>query len=186
MLESLFFFVIAGITLLSALLAVVSHKIVYSSISVIITFFSVAGIFFLLNADFLGVSQIIIYSTGIAILILFAIMLTDQGKEMKLWFDLSLKTILSFVIASSFLFIVLISIFNVLKYFGYSSQSFNHVLPVASAAASIKTGGSAIVIGKQLLTVYLLPFEAVSILLLAAIVGCIAVAKKSKVKGDQA
>src|SRR5512135_444399 len=72
------FFVFAFITVVSAFIVVFSKNIVYSAFSLLFTFFGVAGLYVLLQADFLAVTQILIYVGGILVLLLFGVMLTHK------------------------------------------------------------------------------------------------------------
>ncbi|MEK6571394.1 MAG: NADH-quinone oxidoreductase subunit J, partial [Bacteroidota bacterium] len=71
------FYVFALVTVVSAFVVVFSKNIVHSAFSLLFTFFGVAGLYVLLNADFLAVTQLLIYVGGILILLLFGVMLTS-------------------------------------------------------------------------------------------------------------
>jgi len=168
---SFFFFVIAGVLLLSALCVVFLPRIVYSAVAMILAFLSVAGIFVLLNADFVAVAQIIIYAVGITIVMIFAIMLTGTREDTKLWIALKPRSL--FAVASAgmlFLAIFASSVFGV-----FAIQE-----PSAEVIQQLQAEGTTPVIGNELLTTYVLPFEVLSILLLAAIVGAVVIASKNK------
>ncbi len=77
--ELLFFFIFAGIAILGAVLTLEAREIVHSVIFLCSTFVGVAGIYFLLNAEFLGIVQILIYVGAVTVLIAFAIILTRRG-----------------------------------------------------------------------------------------------------------
>src|SRR5512137_862839 len=72
------FFVFAFITVVSGFIVVFSKNIIYSAFSLLFTFFGVAGLYVLLQADFLAVTQILIYVGGILVLLLFGVMLTNR------------------------------------------------------------------------------------------------------------
>src|SRR4249920_2009681 len=72
------FFFFAVITLASASIVVFSRNIIYSAFSLLFTFFGVAGMYVLLNADFIAVAQVLIYVGGILVLLLFGVMLTNK------------------------------------------------------------------------------------------------------------
>lgn len=76
--ELLFFLVFAAIAILSAVLTLEAREIVHSVIFLCSTFVGVAGIYFLLNAEFLGIIQILIYIGAVTVLIAFAIILTRR------------------------------------------------------------------------------------------------------------
>jgi NADH-quinone oxidoreductase subunit J len=72
------FYAFAAITVLSAFVVVFSRNIMYAAFSLLFTFFGVAGLYVLLQADFLAVTQILIYVGGILVLLLFGVMLTNK------------------------------------------------------------------------------------------------------------
>ena len=78
------FFVFAFITVVSAFIVVFSKSIIYSAFSLLFTFFGVAGLYVLLQADFLAVTQILIYVGGILVLMLFGVMLTNKVVNVEL------------------------------------------------------------------------------------------------------
>ncbi len=172
-----FFWIIAFVLLTSALGVIFFKRIVHSAVSLIVTFLSVSGVFFMLNADFAGISQIIIYAVGIAILIIFAIMLTNREVDKKLWIAFAPRTLFSAAISGCFFLLLMFGITNGFKQFGNESGVFK-VKPSAEASYVIKTEGTAPIIGRQLLTKYVLPFELVSLLLLAVILGSVVIARK--------
>ena len=79
------FYFFAFITIVSAAIVVFSRNIIHSAFSLMFTFFGVAGLYVMLNADFIAVTQVLIYVGGILVLILFGVMLTTKviGVEMK-------------------------------------------------------------------------------------------------------
>lgn len=177
---SSFFYVIAGVLLISALGVVFLHRIVYSAVAMILAFLSVAGIFVLLNADFVAVSQIIIYAVGITIVMIFAIMLTGTIEDKKLWIAVKFRSLFAIGIVG---LLFLIIIFAATKGFTALSQNaeiFAIKPPSAEIIQKLQTEGTTSTIGKQLLTKYVLPFEILSILLLATILGAVVIAGKSK------
>ena len=76
--QSVIFAILAGITLGSALMVVTSRNLLHSALWLIVSFFGIAGIFILLQAEFLAVVQVLVYIGAIAMLIIFAIMLTRR------------------------------------------------------------------------------------------------------------
>lgn len=168
---SLFFFLIAGVLLVSALGMVFLPRIVYSAIAMILTFLSVAGIFVLLNADFVAVSQVIIYAVGITIVMIFAIMLTGTTEDKKLWIAAKFRTL--FAVGAAGLFFLAIVISSIYGKFAVQT-------PFEDVIQKLQTEGTVATIGNALLTTYALPFEILSLLLLAAMVGAVFIAGKDK------
>ena len=83
-LYDIIFYIFAILTIASAGLVVFSKNIVYSAFSLLVTFFSVAGIYVLLNADFIAITQLLIYVGGILVLLLFGVMLTTNATNVDL------------------------------------------------------------------------------------------------------
>jgi len=160
------FYFFAALTIVFAAVVVFSKNIMHSAFSLLFTFFGVAGLYVLLSADFLAITQIMIYIGGILVLILFGVMLTTHitGVDVKSGtmgkIQLGLAGILTGVIAAS-----LILVFKSTKWYLSESQVVNSTVNQ---------------IGKELLTNYLLAFEAASMLLLIAIVGAAFIARKNK------
>ncbi|MEI7473341.1 MAG: NADH-quinone oxidoreductase subunit J [bacterium] len=172
------FYFIAFFTVISALGVIVSRRIIYSAMSLVACFFSIAGIYFLLGADFAGVSQIIIYSVGLTIVLLFAIMMTARASDEKLWIAFVPRSLIGFMSAGLMFLVLFFSITT-----GFSSLKRtpdNIVLKQRSpqTLAVVKEEGTAGIIGSQLFSKYLLPFEILSVLLLAAILGAVVIATK--------
>jgi NADH-quinone oxidoreductase subunit J len=161
---SIVFYLFAVIIVVSAAIVVLSKNIMYSAFSLLFTFFGVAGIYVLLNADFLAVTQIMIYIGGILILIIFGVMLTTKitGVDIKSGttgkLQIAFAGVISLIIA-----ITLIFLFAKTKWFTSDVQ------PHRSTIEDI---------GKELLTNYLLAFEVASVLLLIAIIGAAFIARR--------
>jgi len=177
---NLFFYVIAFVLVIAALGVVFLPRIVYSAVSMILAFISVAGIFVLLNADFVAISQIIIYAVGITIVMIFAIMLTGKVSEKKLWIAFAPRTLFAFAISGTFLVTILFAITNGFKCLARESSIFSATLPSIDTIEILQTQGTTGIIGKALFTKYVLPFEILSLLLLAAILGAVVLAKKDR------
>ena len=173
----LLFYFLSFIAIVSALYAASSKNLVRSIFVFFVTLFSLAGLYVLALADFVAVTQVVIYVGGILVLILFAFMLSGketlnvlQKQEGKL---LSMKKLPAILLAGLF-FIVLINV--VLK------ADVNN-LPWVRDAIGLKneiTPKDIMIdnIGINLMTRYLLPFEAISILLLVALVGAAHLSRK--------
>mgnify|MGYP005846698171 FL=1 len=161
--ELLIFYFLAAITIGAALIVVLGRNIVHCAFSLVLAFFGVAGLYVLLDAEFLAAVQVLIYVGGITILLLFAIMLTSRvsGKGIRI---LNEQVGLSTVIAAS-LFILLIYAF------------YKGIPPVA---VKVPPPANTPSIGRMLMTTHVLPFEVVSVLLLAALVGALILARKER------
>ncbi|MCH5585252.1 NADH-quinone oxidoreductase subunit J [Shimazuella sp. AN120528] len=140
-----------------------SVRVMHMAISLAFTFFSLAGIYFLLQAEFLAVVQVLIYAGGISILMIFGIMLTkpeegSPGRSFQYHQWISLATIISF-------FVIIMVII-------YQSPIFTPAEKVSSPSVQQ--------IGSILFKQYAIPFELASILLLVALIGAIVLARKEQ------
>lgn len=165
MTESLFF-IFATMAIVSALMVVVTRNPIYSAVSLVITLFSLAGIFLLLEAYFLAVVQIIIYAGAIMVLFLFVIMLLNPGKEAKFLSLTDPRTLI----------VTLLSIAFIGMIFSLVSGSVNYIGEVMGSVEELGTTRN---IGLTLFTKYLLPFEIASLLLLVALVGAVLMTKRN-------
>jgi NADH:ubiquinone oxidoreductase subunit 6 (subunit J) len=171
------FYFLSFIAIISALYAASSKNLVRSIFVFFVTLFSLAGLYVLALADFVAVTQVVIYVGGILVLILFAFMLSGketlnvlQKQEGKF---LSMKKLPAILLAAIF-FIVLINI--VLK---ANADNLPWVRDAISLKNEIEPKDIMIDnIGVNLMTRYLLPFEAISILLLVALVGAAHLSRK--------
>jgi NADH-quinone oxidoreductase subunit J len=160
------FYAISAFILGSGLLAVTSRKIFRSAIWLLFSLVGIAGLYFWLQVEFIAAVQIIVYVGGIVILIIFSIFLTQEsGKEMPK--PLAKRTILS-ALAAIFGFGFT---YNLIDKYGFQATG---TKPFTVSVSDI---------GTQMLSTaehgYILPFEVVSMLLLAAMIGCIVIAMKT-------
>jgi NADH-quinone oxidoreductase subunit J len=159
------FFLVAAFTTAAAFLVVLAKNIVHCAIALVFTFFGVAALYVLLDAEFLAAVQVLLYVGGITILLLFAIMLTSRisaGGVKIMNEQVGMSAVVVFAIFA------LMAIASLKGFALVGSPP-----PASYATASL---------GRLLLTTYVLPFEAVSILLLAAMVGAIILARREREK----
>ena len=148
------FFGVAAALVVCALIVSFSRSIVYSGFSLLGTFFTVAALYLFLSSDFVGVTQLLIYVGGILVLILFAIMLTNQIEDIQVS-NQSINRLIGAVLCGGLFFFLA-----------------TQLLQGSWVVQGFELFHSMVVfIGDGLLTEYLLPFEMISILLLAALVG---------------
>ncbi len=160
-LGEILFFIIVFLTIVSAYWVVMSPNLVHSAVSLLFTLFGVAGLYVYLFADFIAASQVIIYVGGILVLIIFGVMLTNKIDDPMLSNQSQNQ-----VIAGVFCFILLVFQFQII---------FNTNWYIGELLTRESTVDE---IGMLLLTTYLLPFEVVSILLLAALIGSAMLSRK--------
>lgn len=158
------FFVLSAITLASAFLTIYSKNPIHSAIYLVICFFSIAGHYLLLNAQFLAIVHVIVYSGAIMILFLFTVMLMNLNKEDEV--HKPRVTRLGAIVLFTLMCLILISVFinskPVSDIYENSGEDYQ----------SIK------VLGKVLLNEYMVPFEFASVLLLVAMIGTVLLSKK--------
>jgi NADH-quinone oxidoreductase subunit J len=160
------FYFFAIITLVSAAIVVFSRNIIHSAFSLMFTFFGVAGLYVMLNADFIAVTQVLIYVGGILVLILFGVMLTTKviGVEMKTG---TLR-----VLPASILVAILVgSLCGIFWITDWPAQAGTNVEVSPTTAVGI---------GRALMTTYLLPFEVASVVLLVAMIGAAMIARRER------
>jgi NADH-quinone oxidoreductase subunit J len=161
--EQFLFFFIAFVAVASAVYFVFAKNPLYAILSLIVTFFSIAALYVLLNAQFLGIVQIIVYAGAIMVLFLYVLMMLNLNAK-----DESKKhNLLKFtgIISAGIIFVGMIG-----AYKGVAMT--NATTNVDSQIGLTKN------LGKLLFNEYVLPFELASILILAGIVGSVLIGKK--------
>lgn len=166
--EQIIFLVVALFTLGSGLMVVATRNLVHAAFWLVSTLFGVAVVFALLNAAFLAVVQVVVYIGAIAILFIFAVMLTrkdmrDQGPQMNpSWWAGALISLLVFL-----------GLFFLLQGWGGLSRT---AAQMPAGFDTISELGNALVSPDA----YVLPFEVASVLLVAALIGAVYVAFNRK------
>jgi NADH-quinone oxidoreductase subunit J len=158
----LIFYVFALLTVISAGVVVFSKNIIYSAFSLLFAFSGVAGIYVLLNADFIAITQLLIYVGGIMILVIFGVMLTSHATNVDVTTQ-SLKALPATIV---------VAVISALLVSTMISTKWPLVQNEAPAETTIE------LIGGMLLTKYLLPFEIASVVLLVAIAGAAFLARR--------
>ncbi|GAL83504.1 NADH-ubiquinone oxidoreductase chain J [Sporocytophaga myxococcoides] len=162
--DQLVFLILSIISIGAALAVIFSKNPVYSVLFLILTFFSIAGHYVLLNAEFLFIVHIIVYAGAILVLFLFVIMLLNLNKTNDT--DKSMLPKIAGAISGGLLLIVLLGAVKGLHQ--------------AEAAQVVNSDmGSVKNLGKILFDEYLLPFEVSSTLFLSAMIGAVMLGKKN-------
>ena len=166
MAEQIIFYVLAAIIVFSTIMAVTTQKIIRSATFLLFVLLGTAGLYLLLEYHFLMAVQIAVYAGGVMVLFIFAILLTHEpGVDVK--FEKPGRMFISAVAALAGLGICgHIIFYNVNKFYNYVTQSELSMQDVGMAMMGTDKYQ------------YLLPFEAISILLLACIIGGLMIAKK--------
>jgi NADH-quinone oxidoreductase subunit J len=157
--EILAFYLLAGLSVAGAGLVAWSRNIVHSAFALLATFLGVAGLYVLLSADLMAVVQLLVYAGGVLVLILFAVMLTSQIQEAN-------RSNPSLDVVGGLG--VLVVVCGPLVWL-----ALHYPWPQAAAPAEPTTAR----IGAALLGPYVLPFEVISVLLVAALVGAVTLAR---------
>jgi len=167
--ELILFYVFATFAILSAIFVIMARNVVHSAVALAVTLLSVAGIFLTLHAEFLAGVQVIVYVGGILVLFVFVIMLISIERAVHER-QFNRQWIIALVTA-----VLLIGQFSFVLWRGRGSLVLADPRPVESV---LGVTGNTQLVGETLYGNYLLPFEIASILLLVAIVGSVALAKK--------
>lgn len=162
------FWILSAITVIGAILAITMRNLVHCVLSLILFFLGIAGHYLLLRADFLFAVQVLIYIGAVAVLILFAIMLTrhvtgtEGPREVlggKWWAGMGTS-----VIIAGLLWAII------------RKDPLASMLPAGVATASIAD------IGRALVADWLVPFEAMAVLLTAALIGAVVIALEEVIR----
>ncbi len=157
--RTLVFFAFAGLTALASLFTVLTKNVVHAALGLAAALIGAAGIFILFGAEFVGLAQVLIYVGAVVVLFLFGIMLTSTPGEAVVDND-QRKPAAAVAVG---IFGVLAA--GILSAFGGTTLDFDVAFPTKE-------------LGPEIFTTWILPFEAVSVLLLAALVGAIVLARK--------
>jgi NADH:ubiquinone oxidoreductase subunit 6 (subunit J) len=173
------FYLMGFITLASGLFIAASKNLVRSVFMFFVTLMSLAGLYVLALADFIAITQIVVYVGGILVLIIFAFMLSGREALANLQQQqgrfISINKLPAILLAALFFIVMINELFK---------TDFNNLLWIQTAISQknmIGPGDSMIGnIGVGLMTRYLLPFEIISILLMMALIGAAHISRKEK------
>ena len=162
--SEILFYSLSAISIGSAVMVVMSKNPVHSVLWLIVTFFSISGHYILMNAQFLGIVNLIVYAGAIMVLFLFVIMLmnlnSDSEPQKHKWLRLA------GIVAGGCLLLVMVAALKQAEVKGQEAQ--------------LNTGDIGLIsnLGQVLFTEYVIPFEISSILFLSAMVGAVVIGKK--------
>ncbi len=164
------FWVFATIAIGAALLCITRRSPVASALWLVTTLFSLAGLFVLLDAQFIAALQVMVYAGAIMVLFLFVIMLLNLGRgapaDMRGWTGRFIALALGLLLVAELWVLVRSPLAGQIR------------LPAGTMSRVTQEHGVVAVISDTLFRTYLVPFEVTSILLLAAIVGAVVLAKR--------
>jgi NADH-quinone oxidoreductase subunit J len=156
------FYLVALMTVGSAMIVAFSRNIVYSTFALLGAFMGVVGIYIMLAADFVAMVQLLVYVGGILVLTLFAVMLT-QGIA-----DVTVSNREVGIVPA----LVTVAIVGAVMLFAIFKTPWQQAAPKALAASA-----TTYAIGNAFLGEYVLPFEVASLVLLAALIGAIVISR---------
>ena len=166
----LLFWTFAGIAVASAVLCITRTSPVASALWLVMTLFQIAALFVMLDAQFLAVLQVLVYAGAIMVLFLFVIMLLNLGRlsvsDIKGPVGLAVATFLAGALGLQLLIVT------------REAPPADVSLPAGTLAAAELAQGMVGAVAHPLFSAYLVPFEITSVLLLAAIVGAVVLAKR--------
>ena len=210
------FYLFGAITLGGAFVTAVSKNIVYAAFALLFTFFGVAGLYVMANADFLAITQLMVYVGGILILLIFGVMLTSRIASVDIRINAGSRRVVGLLCLG--LFAILCAAFFGNSAMHKEKMADGKMKEVASWAShstapwvgsnwnkdatteilKVKYGspdelksnegssGTSAEIGKLMLTDFLLPFEVVSVVLLVALLGATMIARKEPTLEEEA
>jgi NADH-quinone oxidoreductase subunit J len=164
------FFIFSALSVGGALGVVASRNLIHGALYLIVSLFGGAGLFVLLAAPFLAAVQVLVYIGAIAILIIFAVMLTRSMTRLSEVFNTQwwISAIVALVLFGTLLIGIIFPV--------WGNDGTNSTFPVSDLVATTTDLGVALVDGNQ----FVLPFEVASLLLTAAMVGAIVIARDNE------
>jgi NADH-quinone oxidoreductase subunit J len=191
--EVVLFYLFAAITVGGALGVVFIRRIVHSALALMVSLFGVAALFVLLEAPFLAAAQVLLYVGGIAILILFGVVVAQQRGDRPLT-DRSPQAPLAALIIAV---IVIWMSHTVLKVNWESAKdaavrsareaaALAQIVPHPETAAQLGEANQPVMLGHSLSRTYVLPFEIASLLLLVALLGAMMMLRRQEDEDEKA
>jgi NAD(P)H-quinone oxidoreductase subunit 6 len=160
------FYLLAGMALVGGAGVALSRNIVYSALSLMVSFMGVAGLYVVLGAEFVAGVQVLIYVGGVLVLTLFAVMLTQHIAAVEVSNRSVGRWPALLIVAGTFAAL----------YKAFAAAAWHH-------AETVGIESSTYGIGNALLGEYILPFEVASVVLLAVLVGAVVLSRKEVAEG---
>ena len=166
--ESILFYALAALAVIPGVMILVTGEVIRVAFWLLASLCGVAGLYLFLGADFLGLTQVLVYIGGIMVLILFGIMMTNRDPGVARAEDANRRSIFGGLAISLILFLLLFLSITTTQWPDHSQTK--SVQPTVAG------------LGRALLTDYVLPFEIISILLLVVLCGAAYLARR---RGDE-
>jgi NADH-quinone oxidoreductase subunit J len=164
--EEVFFYTLAAGAVISALLVITRRNPINSVIFLVLNFFFLAALYLTLKAQFIAIIQILVYAGAIMVLFMFVIMLLNLGDEKSLTDRVTWKQIVAIGLSLAFVMQILYIV------------GFGETADMTAISADAVNIGTVEYIGREMFSHYVLPIEAISVLIVAAVVGAIVLAKR--------
>ncbi len=163
------FYILGAAAVVSALLVITQRNPIHAALFLLLTLFSMAGVFLVLNAEFVAAVQVLVYAGGILILYLFVVMLMDLGRDLG---DLQ-------VFQTQWAFAGLVGVLFCGVVLVWLGGGVPLGTPGDYAPGIVEqVGGNPKAFGRELFTTFLYPFEVVSIVLIVAMIGAVILTRK--------
>jgi NADH-quinone oxidoreductase subunit J len=166
--DLVFFLTVGCVAIVCAVMMVLARNPVTSALFLIANFFCLAALYLLLRAQLLAALQIVVYTGAIMVLVVFVIMLLNLGEEERVVEKYNLRTLGAGILGAGLVLELLFVLFGP----GGGSPAGPTIHPDALAVGTVEAMGTA------MFTRFVFPFEITSLLLLAAIIGAVVMAKK--------
>jgi NADH-quinone oxidoreductase subunit J len=168
--QVLSFWLFSGLAIVSALMCITRRSAVVSAMWLVLTMFSLAALFVILGAQFIGAIQVLVYAGAIMVLFLFVIMLLNLGRDEPTDLPGRLGGLIMLGVAT----VLAVELWAVTKIVPVGEIR----LPAGALESVVEQEGAVGAISGPLFRDYIVPFEITSVLLLAAVVGAVVLAKR--------
>ena len=173
--ELLFFYIFAGVAIVSAIMVVTNKNVLHAALFLILTFFCVAAIYIILRAEFLAAVQVLLYVGAIMTLFIFTVLLINVMQAQFLRQFHGQRPLAAILVVA----LLAETIFLLFSDFRGSFPLMQEIPPETVGRAGLET------LSRLLLTDYLLVFEVASVLLLAALIGAVVLARGDIAPADR-
>jgi NADH-quinone oxidoreductase subunit J len=173
--ELLFFYIFAGVAIVSAIMVVVNKNVLHAVLFLILTFFCVAAIYIILRAEFLAAVQVLLYIGAIMVLFIFTVLLINVMQAQFLRQFHGQRPLAGVLVVA----LLAETIFLLFSDFRGSFPLMQETPPETAGRAGLET------LSQLLLTDYVLLFEVASVLLLAALIGAVVLARGNIAPADR-